>query len=415
MVRLHVVLAVVGVAGLVLALFSGSIRRLPLSEPLVVLVLGVVLGPYVLGVLDLSDGTRTEVLLEGSRVLLAWSVTAAALRFPVRPLRGVLRPVGLLLVVAMPLAAVSTGAAALVTGVPLALAAVVGACLSPTDPVLAASVVTGGPAEHNLPGRLRQVITVESGANDGLALPLVVLALAWAGPGETFGAAVRELLWQVLAGSAIGALLGLGTGWALRVVSRRRDLEHGPQLVLTLLMAIAVLGVCRLANTDGVLGAFVAGLAYNALVERSERQPEQGIDEAVNRYAVLPLFLVLGAVLPLRDWVALGPGVVLFAVAVLLVRRLPFVLALARPLGLSVRDATFAGWFGPVGVSAIFYLAHSAEQGITDPRVFALGSLAVALSVVAFGVSSVPLRNLYARSRTDGAAPGASGAGRRAS
>lgn len=89
-----------------------------------------------------------------------------------------------------------------------------------------------------------------------------------------------------------------------------------------------------------------------------------------------------------------GSGAVLL---VLVSRRLPFVLALARPLGLGRREAVFAGWFGPMGVSAIFYLAHGIEKGADDPRLFAAGTLAVAASVVAFGVSGTPGRMLYAR------------------
>jgi NhaP-type Na+/H+ or K+/H+ antiporter len=66
------------------------------------------------------------------------------------------------------------------------------------------------------------------------------------------------------------------------------------------------------------------------------------------------------------------------------------VLALARPLGLPLGDALFVGWFGPIGVSAVFYLALSTEDGVADPRVWAVGSLLVTESTVAHGVSSAP-------------------------
>lgn len=91
---------------------------------------------------------------------------------PARSLRSILRPSAVLLLVAMPLAAVLTGVVAVLAGLPLVLAAVLGACLCPTDPVLASSVVTGMPAERDVPGRLRRLLTTESGANAGLALPL---------------------------------------------------------------------------------------------------------------------------------------------------------------------------------------------------------------------------------------------------
>ncbi len=396
------VLAVTGLAGAVLALVSRSIRRMPLSEPLIALGLGVGLGPELLGLLEIGPDLRDPLLLEGARVLLAGSVMAAALRFPVAGLASLVRPLVLLLVVVMPLAALASGAAALLLGLPLALALLVGACLSPTDPVLAASVVTGEPAERDLPARLRRVLTTESGANDGLALPLVGVALVAVLPATGFVDAVVRLGWEVVGSVVVGVVLGGVAGWAVRGAVRRRSLARGPELVFTLLLAVGVLGVARVAKTDGVLAVFVAGLAYNRLVDQDERGSQDAIDEAVNRYAVIPLFLVLGAVLPWREWVDFGPAAVLFVVVVLLVRRLPFVLALARPLGLGWRAAVFVGWFGPVGVSGLFYLAHSLHEGVDDPRLFAAGTLAIAANVVVFGLTSTPGRNRYARSRPGG-------------
>ncbi|MBI9115922.1 cation:proton antiporter domain-containing protein [Sanguibacter suaedae] len=394
---LHLLYACVGVVAVALALVSRSIRELPVSEPLVALAVGVVLGPAALGLLDLDDHNRDLVLLEGSRLLLAGSVMAAALRFPVHDLRRIVRPVLVLLCVVMPLSVALGAAAGLLLGLPLGLALLLGACLCPTDPVLAASVVTGEPAERDLPTRLRQMLTAESGANDGLALPVVGVALAvvlpTTGPGDVAG----RLVWEVLGAVLVGAALGVLAGWALQRATRDRDLEKGPELVLTLLLAVATLGVGRLAGTAEVLAVLVAGLAYNAVVGDGERVAQDDIDEAINRYAVLPLLLVLGAVLPWSDWGALGPAAVLFVVLVLGVRRLPVVLALARPLGLRLRDATFVGWFGPMGVSAVFYLAHSAHEGADDPRLFAAGTLAVAASVVAFGLTGTPGRRAYAR------------------
>ncbi|MDQ3990280.1 MAG: cation:proton antiporter [Actinomycetota bacterium] len=396
--RLHLTYAAIGTVGVLLALVSRNLRQLPLSEPLVALLLGVALGPQLLGLLEIDEKVRDPLLLEGTRLLLAGSVMAAALRFPATALRPLVRPLVLLLAVVMPLAAAVSGAAALLLGLPVALAVLVGACLSPTDPVLAASVVTGDPAERDLPARMRQLLTAESGANDGLALPLVGLAVAAVLPATGPGDAVGRLVWEVLGGTLVGLLAGATAGWALQAAVRRRSLGRGPELVYTLLLAVAVLGIARLAGTDGVLAVFVAGLAYNRAVGEGERAPQDSIDEAVNRYAVLPLFLVLGAVLPWQEWVAFGPAAVAFVAAVLLLRRLPLVLVLARPLGLRWRDATFTGWFGPMGVSAVFYLAHSLDEGVSDPRLFAAGTLAVAASVLAFGVSASPGRKAYARS-----------------
>ena len=395
--ELATVYAALGVAAVLLALVSRRLRDLPVSEPLVAMLLGIALGPQLAGVVALDDDTRDLLLLEGARFLLAWSVMSAALRFGLSDLRPLMTAVGVLLLVVMPLMAVAAGAAALLLGLPLALAAVVGACLCPTDPVLAASVVSGEPAERDLPSRLRQLLTVESGANDGLALPLVGLALAAALPATGPGSAAPRLAWEVLGGAAIGLVAGAGAGLAVRRVSAAGLLESGPNLVFTLLLAATVLGLARLADTGGVLAAFVAGLAYNRYVDQDERGTQDAVDEAVNRYAVLPMLLLLGAVLPWSEWAAFGPAAAAFVAAVLLLRRLPFVVTLGPVVGLRPRDAVFSGWFGPIGVSAVFYLAHTADKGVTDPRVFAAGTLAVAASVVAFGITGSPGRQVYAR------------------
>ncbi|WP_324652292.1 cation:proton antiporter [Georgenia sp. H159] len=402
MTELHLSYGLIGAVAVLLALMSRRMRDLPISEPLVALALGVLVGPYVLGLVDLSDPLRDVALLEGSRLVVAISVMGAALRFPASQLRTVARPTLVLLAVVMPLSAAIAGASTLLLGLPLALAALVGACLCPTDPVLAGSIASGKPAEKDIPQRVRHTISTESGVNDGLALPLVGVALAVVLPATTPGAEAGRLAWEVAGALLIGGAAGALAGWGVRAATTDGDLEPAPDLILTMLLAVAVLGLGRAASTDGILGVFVAGTIYNLLVTGEEREPQQGIDEAVNRYLCLPLFFLLGVVLPWEDWWSFGALGLVTVLLVLLLRRLPLVLGLARVLGLRPREAVFLGWFGPMGVSSIFYIAHAMDKGVSDPRFFAAGTLVVAASVLAFGVTSAPGRHLYARvSRRD--------------
>lgn len=208
-----------------LILVSGVIRRYPVTEPLLALVLGALLGPAVIGVLVIPEEIRTPLLLEGTRLLLAVSLIGVALHFPVRDLRSLARPVALMVLLVMPLAAAVTRAlGALLLGLPVALAALLGACLSPTDPVLASGVVTGRPAEKALPGRLRKVITEESGFNDGLALPLVLIALAPA-LGKAASGEIGKAAYQVVVGALVGAALGWLAGRAVRHVEEQDEVE----------------------------------------------------------------------------------------------------------------------------------------------------------------------------------------------
>jgi NhaP-type Na+/H+ or K+/H+ antiporter len=114
--------------------------------------------------------------------------------------------------------------------------------------------------------------------------------------------------------------------------------------------------------------------------------------------------LVLGAALSPTDPV-LAPGIatefgwsgVMFGLAALLFRRLPALLALKRPLRADWTEVIWLGWFGPIGVAALFYLGHADEQGVTDPSVWTAGTLVITLSTVVHGLTAAPGRLGYRR------------------
>ncbi|MFR9780993.1 cation:proton antiporter [Micromonospora sp. MS34] len=387
--------ALIGGLGVLLAFWSSAIRRAPVSEPLLALVLGVVAGPL-LGLIVVADRLGAELVREMSRALLAISLMAVALRFPISGYRAVLRPVLVLLSAGMVgMAVVTAGLAWGVLGVPLAFAALLGSCLTPTDPVLASSIVSGGPAERELPAHLRQVISGESGGNDGLAFPLVVLALAAFGT-KPWTDQVVEAVWGVCGAVLVGVAVGWLAGHAVRAANRRETVDQGSLLIFAVLLGVASLGFARVLGTDGILAAFATGLAYNKVLGDQPRIVEQKLDDSLTRYLVLPLFFLLGVELPWRDWGELGWRLPAFTLAVLLLRRLPVVLGLGGPLGLGRRDLIFLGWFGPIGVSALFYLAYSHDEGARDPLLWAAGSMVVASSTLVHGVTAMPGRRWYA-------------------
>lgn len=395
---LDMILTAVGVLGAVVAALSARMRRLPVSEPLIGLVVGILLGRQVTDALSLPSLLLDHALLhEASRLLLAVSVMAVALRYPFGAARRRLRPVLVLLLVGMPAMALISGSLAwALLGVPVAAAALVGAAVCPTDPVLASSVVTGKPAEQDLPERDRQLLSLESGANDGLALPLVVAAVALAGS-LSASEAVLEALWQVLGAVVIGLVAGWLGARALRFGEEHGATDSGPALLFTLVLAISVLGAAGLARTDGILAVFAAGLVFNVWSTGADRAGSVSIDEAINRFAVLPIFVLFGAMLPWEEWASLGWRGAALAVAVLLLRRLPVLLLLRRVLRLGRPDALYLGWFGPVGVSALFYLTLEAQRLGADPVVLSAGALVVAVSTVAHGLTAAPGRVLYRR------------------
>lgn len=309
-VELDIVLAAVGVLGMAVATLSAKMRSLPISEPLLGLAAGIVLGPQVTGVLSMSPLTvEQSVLHEGSRVLLAISVMAVALRYPFGEIRRHGRSLLVLLLIVLPVMAVVSAALGwAVLGMPIAAAALFGAAVSPTDPVLASSVVTGDDAERDLPARDRQLLSLESGSNDGLALPLVLVALAVAGPLGA-GDAVAESVWQVGGAVIVGGVIGWLGGGALRLGADHGSTAGAPALFFTVVLALGILGVSGLLRVDGVLAVFVGGVVFNIVGTGQERASAVPIDEAINRFAVLPLFVMFGATLPWHEWYEFGwPG-----------------------------------------------------------------------------------------------------------
>jgi sodium/hydrogen antiporter len=402
--ELFVGLAAVGGLLLVLGLLSGLIHESGfLSEPLFALLAGVLIGPAVFDLFDLAGLGEQETILEGaSLVTLGVALVGVALRLPEGWSSRNWRLLVVLLGVLMPLMWLSCSLLALwVVGLPLWVALLVGAIATPTDPVVASTIVTGGVAERNLPGRLRHAISAESGFNDGLALPFVLLPLLvlTRPAGEVLSYWLSHVvLWEVVGGAVLAALIGYVAGKTLVWAEFKETMERTSLLTVSLALSLTVLGVTQLAGMNGVLAAFVAGVVFNATGTSDAKEHQEDIQEAISRFFDLPIFVLLGMALPWEGWVELGWGGLLFAAAVLLLRRLPAVLVLRPLLGelRGFKDLLFLGWFGPVGAAAIYYSAFSVRESGMEV-VWELGSLVICASVLAHGLTDTPLTKLYGR------------------
>lgn len=397
---LDIVLVAAGVVAIVVAAFLRHLQRWSISPPLIGLVTGVVLGPQVIGVLVVPGGEEVQIMKIAARLLLAVALMAIALRYPVSRMRPRVGEVAVLVLLVLPImAGVMAAGATWSLQLPVGLALVLGAALSPTDPVLASGIVTGELAERDIPDRDRQVLSLESGANDGLAMPFLTVALALA-LSRSMPAEIGMAVYEVVAGIGVGVVAGMVAGRALRWAREHREIGPSVRALYTLVLAAMALGLSGVLNADGLLSVFVAGLVHNRVVTGEDRQVEVGIDESLNHFLVIPVFLLLGAVLPWSDWVALGWGGLVFVLVALFLRRLPAVVALRRPLRASWSHVVWLGWFGPIGVAAVFYLGHAEEQGVTDPRLWAAGTLVVAVSTVVHGLTAGLARVAYRRRQT---------------
>ncbi|MGF1471770.1 MAG: cation:proton antiporter [Rubrobacteraceae bacterium] len=403
MSALNISLLTIGAVVLIVGLFSAQLKRSVLSVPLVALLTGVLLSPAVFGVLDPAQWGNQELILEqAARLTLAISLMEIALRLPKgypfsnwRSLLVMLGPVMVLMFLVSGLLAYA------ILGVSFWAAMLIGAIITPTDPVVASSIVQGEVANKNLPARLRHLLSGESGANDGLAYPFVFLAILMIQEPSgqaTFQWVTRIILWEVLGAVVIGALIGYVAGKALDWARSRGEIRNPSFLAYSIALALTALGSTRLVGTDGILAVFAAGIAFNLAIGSGAEESEKQIDEAVNRFFVLPIFVLLGLVLPWGEWAALGWKAPLLAGLVLLLRRPPWVILLSSrvPSMRGTRDGLFAGWFGPIGVAALYYATLS-EKVVGLEEAWVVGSLVISTSVLVHGVSAAPLTKLYGR------------------
>lgn len=274
-----------------------------------------------------------------------------------------------------------------------------GAAVALTDPVVASSVVTGSAAEETLPDALRSTLSLESGANDGLGHLIVMLPLSFMHPGDALANWLFDVVVVgVLLAVAIGAALGRVVAWLTERAHGAGWVENHSLLGLTVALSLLSVAAAKLAGSDGILAAFAAGVAFNLTIDRQDDLEEQNVQETIAKLFSLPVFLIFGAMLPVEEWLSLGLPVLWAALGVVLLRR-SLALALSGPLlgaGLLRRDVVFLGWFGPIGVAAIYYALH-VEEKIREPFVWHAASLVIVSSVVLHGLTSGPALRLYNR------------------
>ena len=301
------------------------------------------------------------------------------------------------LVVAMPITALVVALAGrVIVGLSWTEAFLLGALLSPTDPVLTSSIVTN----PRVPRLIRHSLNLESGLNDGLALPAVLAFLA----ALTVGS--EHFVWWrfVVQDIGLGFLYGLACGWVASLLmpsESSRPLEHAipshQKSLYALGVAFGTYGVTVLApRGNGFIAVFVAAIVLGIRRPDLRRHFEQRADEIVE-IVKLGIFLVFGSLLTLHalfndGWAAVAIVLVTFLIA----RPLAVWIAL---LGTSTDAATrlFMGWFGPKGVATMTFSLIVLDQGIAaGQRIFDLSALAVFTSIIVHGLSDTPGANWIA-------------------
>jgi sodium/hydrogen antiporter len=329
-----------------------------------------------------SQESLNTITLYFSRLVLGVQLVLAGVQLPSRYLRKEWKPLTLLVGPIMTLMWLATSLLVFgfVPNMPILHALAVGACVTPTDPILSNVIVKGRFADHNIPKDLQNLIIAESGANDGLGYPFLFFALyliKYIGDGghaESGGAGMAMGLWfgetwgyTIVLSIVYGAVVGFAAKYLLRWAENNKYVDRESFLVFAISLALFIVGTCGMIGSDDVLACFIAGNTFTwddwFRLETLDDSLQPTVDMLLN----VTIFMWYGAVCPWTSFlnnplVPLGRLVPL-GICVLLIRRLPFVLAIHKliPQVQGIRQAIFVGFFGPIGVSAIFYLYVTLE------------------------------------------------------
>lgn len=378
------------------ALCAKRLEDTVITPPLVFAAFGLLIGDSVLGLADLNfDNGLIHGLAQITLILVLFSDAA---RIDLRLLRKDHDLPVRMLLIGMPLTIVLGTVAALTLPLGLSFweAALLAAILAPTDAALGQSVVSS----RFVPLRIRQTLNVESGLNDGIALPVVLIFAFLAGAPQSgseqdwlpFGA--KQIVLGPLAGIAVG---GAGA-WLLDLASGRgwtTESYEGPAI---LGLAFLAYSGSELIGGNGFIAAFVSGLVFGNVV-RGRCGFIFEFAEAEGNFLVLLTFLIFGAAILPTAFGAVDWAVLLYAVLSLTaIRMIPIAISL---IGSGLRPATvaFLGWFGPRGLASILFALFILDE-VPVPagqHIAVITVVAVALSIVVHGITAAPLSKRYGK------------------
>ncbi|MGF1570806.1 MAG: cation:proton antiporter [Nodosilinea sp.] len=388
-------LLLIGLLLLTVSWGSNWITRLPLSYALIYLAIGLVLGPYGIGLIRLQPDT--EFLERFTEFVVIISLYSCGLKMnrPLqpRPWRYTIRLIGLL----MPISILAVAAVAH-WGLQLSWggAVLLGAILAPTDPVLASEVQLEHPHDAN---ELRFGLTSEGGLNDALAFPFVYYGLHWLKT-PNWQSWLRQwvwvdVIWAIAAGVTVGILAAKATIWLNHRFQKARGMSDEMENLVALGVILFTYALTEVVNGYGFLAVFVAG----CVVQQQGHYPEQRVAQLsfvtqIEKLLEVAAILLLGALLRIDQGLEFALSAVLIAGLLLfLIRPLG---AWVSTVGAGLHPSTrlLFGWFGVRGIGSIYYLSYAVSDGLPPslaPELRWITYLTVVASVVLHGITARPL------------------------
>ncbi|SSD59013.1 related to Na(+)/H(+) antiporter [Saccharomycodes ludwigii] len=345
-------------------------EKLYIGESTVAGIFGLIVGPHCLHWFNpTSWGNSDSITLEISRIILCLQIFAVAVELPKKYMLKHWLSVTMLLVPVMTAGWLIVGVFVfiLIPGFSFSDGLLVSACITATDPILAQSVVSGKFAQK-VPGHLRNLLSAESGCNDGMAFPFIYLSLNLIihhGHDR-----VREIvkdwicvtiLYECIFGCFLGVVIGYGGRHLIKFAEEKKLIDRESFLAFYVCLAFLCAGFGSILGVDDLLVSFSAGAAFAWDGWFSKKTKDSQISTVIDLLLNLAYFVYFGAIIP---WEQFNNGhlglnvwrLIVLAIVVIFLRRIPAVIAF-RPLIPDIktwREALFVGHFGPIGVGAIF-------------------------------------------------------------
>lgn len=346
-------IAYLGVVAIAYALLSRRLSHSPITGPMFFAAAGLV--GATLGVWEpLLRANGVSVILE---LTLGLVLFTEAMKLRLVSWSEDFELATRLLAIGMPLTILlGTIAAVLVLDVGWVGAAIIATVLAPTDAALGLAVVES----PKVPKRIREALAVESGLNDGIALPVLLffLALSSAEGGEPLWSLFFEGIGVAL---VVGGLFGLIAGLAMREAARRNWMQERWQQIMVVIIPVSSLVVADHFDGSGFIAAFVAGLVFGRMIQHMDQEVADFADDSGTALTMVA-FALFGGVFVAESLDVFTTRNIVYALASLtVVRMLPVAISLARS-DLARPTRLFMGWFGPRGLASIIFAAVVVED-----------------------------------------------------
>lgn len=344
-------------------------EKMYIGEATVATICGIIFGPHAANLFNpLSWGNTDQITLECSRVVLVVQCFAVGVELPKAYMERHWKSVLFLLVPVMTYGWLATSLFIWWMIEPLTWleSLMCAACVTATDPVLASSVVGKGKFAKRVPKHLRDLLSAESGCNDGMAFPFIYLSFYLIhyklnAEHVTFHWFCNTILYECIFGAIYGVLIGYLGRHAIRWADRRNLIDRESFLVFYFTLALFCAGTGAALGTDDLLVGFAAGVGFSNDGWFTQKTEESHVSNVIDLLLNLAYFVYLGSIIPWEQYnnplIGLTPWrLVVISLLVIFFRRIP-IMMLLKPVIPDVktwREALFAGHFGPIGVGAIF-------------------------------------------------------------